>query len=77
MGGRFRGAAFAGAGESERGDQAEARRLWKMVLYACPGDAEAMARGGPAGSEALRGQTYRPCGVRLICYFLTLPDCRY
>ena len=29
----------------ERGDGAEARRLWKMVLDACPGDAEAIARG--------------------------------
>ena len=29
----------------ERGDRAEARRLWRMVLDACPGDAEAMARG--------------------------------
>ncbi len=29
----------------ERGDSAEAFRLWKMVLDACPGDAEAMARG--------------------------------
>jgi hypothetical protein len=27
----------------ERSDRAEARRLWKMVLDACPGDAEAMA----------------------------------
>ncbi|HMF36156.1 MAG TPA: hypothetical protein VKF17_05930 [Isosphaeraceae bacterium] len=29
----------------ERGDRAEARRLWRVVLDACPGDAEAMARG--------------------------------
>jgi len=29
----------------ERGDSAEAFRLWKMVLDACPGDAEAMASG--------------------------------
>jgi len=29
----------------ERGDPAEARRLWRMVLDACPGDAEAMSRG--------------------------------
>ena len=28
-----------------RGDRAEARRLWRMVLDACPGDAEAMSRG--------------------------------
>ena len=28
----------------ERGDRDEARRLWRMVLEACPGDAEAMAR---------------------------------
>jgi len=27
----------------ERGDRVEARRLWRMVLDACPGDAEAMA----------------------------------
>ncbi len=30
---------------AERGDRAEARRLWRMVLDACPGDAEAMSRG--------------------------------
>jgi len=29
----------------ERSDRAEARRLWRMVLDACPGDAEAMSRG--------------------------------
>ncbi len=29
----------------KRSDRAEARRLWRMVLDACPGDAEAMARG--------------------------------
>ena len=29
----------------ERGDRTEARRLWRLVLHACPGDAEAMARG--------------------------------
>jgi tetratricopeptide (TPR) repeat protein len=29
----------------ERGDRAEARRLWRMVLDACPSDAAAMARG--------------------------------
>jgi tetratricopeptide (TPR) repeat protein len=29
----------------ERGDQAEARRLWRMVLDACPGDSEATSRG--------------------------------
>jgi tetratricopeptide (TPR) repeat protein len=29
----------------ERGDCGEARRLWKMVLDACPGDAEAISRG--------------------------------
>ena len=28
----------------ERGDRLETRRLWRMVLDACPGDAEAMAR---------------------------------
>jgi hypothetical protein len=28
----------------ERGDSAEAMRLWRMVLEACPGDAEAVAR---------------------------------
>jgi tetratricopeptide (TPR) repeat protein len=32
----------------ERGDRAEARRLWRMVLEACPGDAEAMERGEAA-----------------------------
>ena len=29
---------------AERGDRAEARRLWRMVLDACPGDPEALAR---------------------------------
>ncbi|MGA2703425.1 MAG: tetratricopeptide repeat protein [Isosphaeraceae bacterium] len=29
----------------ERGDRDKARRLWRMVLDACPCDAEAMARG--------------------------------
>jgi len=29
----------------ERGDRVEARRLWRMVLDACPGAAEAMSRG--------------------------------
>jgi len=29
----------------ERGDRAEARRLWRMVPDACPGDAEALSRG--------------------------------
>ncbi len=29
----------------ERGDRAEARGLWRMVLDACPGHAEAMSRG--------------------------------
>ena len=29
----------------ERGDRAEARRLWRMVLDSCPGDPEAMSRG--------------------------------
>jgi len=29
----------------ERGDRVEARRLWSMVLDACPGDAEATSRG--------------------------------
>jgi len=29
----------------ERGDRAEAHRLWRMVLDACPGDVEAMSRG--------------------------------
>jgi len=32
----------------EREDRAEARRLWMMVLDACPGDAEAVARGEAA-----------------------------
>jgi hypothetical protein len=29
----------------ERGDRAEAKRLWRMVLDVCPGNAEAMERG--------------------------------
>ncbi len=29
----------------EHGDRAEARRPWRMVSDACPGDAEAMSRG--------------------------------
>jgi len=29
----------------ERGDRVESRPLWRMVLDACPGDAEAMSRG--------------------------------
>ena len=29
----------------ERGDRAEAGRLWRMVLDACPDDPEAMSRG--------------------------------
>jgi len=29
----------------ERGDRAETRRLWRMVLDVCPGDPEAMSRG--------------------------------
>ena len=29
----------------DRGDKVEARRLWRMVLDACPGDPEAMLRG--------------------------------
>jgi len=29
----------------ERGDRAEARRLWRMVLNECPGDAQATSRG--------------------------------
>jgi len=29
----------------ERGDQAEARRLWRMALDACPGNPETMSRG--------------------------------
>ena len=32
----------------ERGDRAEARRLWRMVLAACPSYTEAMARGEAA-----------------------------
>ena len=35
----------------ERGDRAEARRLWRMVLDACPGDAEAMSRGKRSGES--------------------------
>jgi len=30
----------------KRGDRAEAQQLWRMALDACPGDAEAMSRGG-------------------------------
>ena len=33
----------------ERGDRTEARRLWRIVLDPCPGDAEAMARGKASG----------------------------
>jgi len=29
----------------ERGDSAEARRVWRMLLDACPGNPEAMSRG--------------------------------
>jgi len=29
----------------ERGDRAEARRLWRIALDVCPGDPEAMSRG--------------------------------
>ena len=29
----------------ERGDQTESRRLWRIVLEACPGGPEAMSRG--------------------------------
>jgi len=32
----------------ERGDRAEARRLWRMVLEACPGEPQAMSRGEAA-----------------------------
>ena len=32
----------------ERGDRAEAQRLWRMVLAACPDDPEALARGEAA-----------------------------
>jgi hypothetical protein len=35
---------LAGLAE-ERSDRAEARRLWRTVLNACPGDAEAISRG--------------------------------
>jgi Tetratricopeptide repeat len=31
---------------SERGDHAEARRLWEDVLAECPGDREALAKLG-------------------------------
>jgi hypothetical protein len=31
---------------AERGDHAEARRLWRSALAECPGDAEALAKLG-------------------------------
>ena len=33
----------------ERGDRAEAPRLWRMVLDACPGDPEAVSREEASG----------------------------
>jgi Flp pilus assembly protein TadD len=33
----------------ERGDSGEARRLWRTVLDACPGDPEAISRGKSSG----------------------------
>jgi len=33
----------------DRGNRDEARRLWRMVLDACPGNAEALARGEASG----------------------------
>jgi len=33
----------------ERGDRAEARRLWRMVLDACPGNPEAVSREEASG----------------------------
>ncbi len=29
----------------KRGDRVEARRLWRIVIDACPGDPETMSRG--------------------------------
>ena len=40
---------------SERGDHAEARRLWEAVLAECPGDRQALAK--LAGGEPETGQT--------------------
>ena len=48
----------------ERGDRDEARRLWRMVLEACPGDREAIARGkDPVNRRACRQnvQCSPPC----------------
>jgi hypothetical protein len=39
---------------AERGDHAEAGRLWKAVLAERPGDREALARLGPAAANSPR-----------------------
>jgi hypothetical protein len=44
-GGDLRGVSKEPVLAEKQSDRVEARRLWKMVLDACPGDAEAMARG--------------------------------
>jgi Tetratricopeptide repeat len=36
---------------AERGDHAEARRLWEAVLAECPGDREALAKIGQLKSH--------------------------
>jgi len=49
----------------ERGDRSEAQRLWRMVLDACPGDAEAMARGEAAqGIEEVAARQRQPDALR-------------
>jgi len=40
----------------ERGDRVESRRLWRMVLDACPGDAKAMSRGNIAENRGASRQ---------------------
>ncbi len=39
----------------ERGDRAEARRLWRMIVCACSGDPEAMSRVGIGWGHPLSG----------------------
>ena len=49
----------------ERGDRAEARPLWNMVLDTCPGDAEATSRREAALQvEELRARQCRPDALR-------------
>ena len=54
----------------ERGDRGEARRLWRMVLDACPGDSEAMSRG--EASKGLRGVRPRCPFRKSLASFLGL-----